>query len=149
MKKIKTNSKICTGCSLCTMACSITKLGVANPHKGAIAISRDPWKRKEKITVCEQCKKAKCIEACSEGALYYDEDAVVRVKQEACTKCGACVDACPFEAIRLIDDRLIKCDLCENGTPKCLRVCSTGAIQLLETQVTTASPAQRGPVNVV
>lgn len=135
MKKIRANSRICTGCKLCTLACSITKLGVANPHKSAIVISRDPWKRQERINVCQQCKNAKCIAACQEDALYYDEDAVVRVRQEKCTACGACVAACPFDAIFLIAGALVKCDLCENTQPQCLRVCSIGAIQLLETPV--------------
>ncbi len=139
MKKIRANSKTCTGCKLCTLACSITKLGVANPHKGALAISRDPWKRQEKITICQQCKNAKCISACSQGALYYDEDAVVRIDQGKCNACGACIEACPFDAIYLIDGKLIKCDLCDNTQPQCIRVCSVGAVQLLETPLAVAA----------
>ncbi len=130
MKKIRSNTKPCSGCVLCALACSITKMGFANPHKSAILITRDPWQRKEKITLCQQCNHAKCISACTEGALYYDEDAVVRVDQGKCNACGACVEACPFDAIWLIGGKLLKCDLCENSTPQCLRVCSTGAIQL-------------------
>ena len=38
---------------------------------------------------------------------------------------------CPYNAVTTIDDEIIKCDLCD-GDPKCVKYCSTGAIQYLD-----------------
>lgn len=46
------------------------------------------------------------------------------VDREECTGCGACVDACPVEAIKLDDgiavvdeDTCTECGLCEDACP--------------------------------
>ena len=54
---------------------------------------------------CEQC-----LHACSHGALQKDEDGI-RVDQERCVECGACVAICPtgaMQSLRFSDARFIE-----------------------------------------
>jgi carbon-monoxide dehydrogenase iron sulfur subunit len=48
----------------------------------------------------------------------------VILDEEACDGCGACVDACPYQAVQVDEERgmALKCDLC-NGDPQCISVC--------------------------
>jgi Fe-S-cluster-containing hydrogenase component 2 len=55
------------------------------------------------------------------------------INQEICNGCGACVGACPNEAIFLRDGKALidqtKCSLCQ----VCVAACPTGALQLAKT----------------
>ena len=42
-----------------------------------------------------------CVGACPVNALDMDGDKAKVVKPDACTECGACVDACPVSCITL------------------------------------------------
>jgi Fe-S-cluster-containing dehydrogenase component len=54
----------------------------------------------------------------------------VLIDREACTGCGACLEACPFQAIRLdADERAFKCDFC-GGRPVCVPECATFALRV-------------------
>ena len=56
---------------------------------------------------------------------------MLRVIEEKCTGCGACVDACPFGAIRVEEMAVIdeeKCTLCG----ACVEACPLGALELEE-----------------
>ncbi|CAO0820155.1 Caffeyl-CoA reductase-Etf complex subunit CarE [Desulfarculales bacterium] len=53
------------------------------------------------------------------------------IDKEKCSGCGACIDACPFEALRLIDDKTRvseACTLCST----CVDVCPEGALAVEE-----------------
>ena len=80
--------------------------------------------------VCNQCKDAKCMAACPTNAIYR-KDGIVKINAGECIGCHACVDACPFGAMYVHSDLDVplKCDLCaDNGNPKCVEMCPTGAI---------------------
>lgn len=53
----------------------------------------------------------------------------VTIDEEKCTACGACVEVCPVEALKLEDKAKVDPDTCiECGT--CVDECPVGAISL-------------------
>ncbi len=59
---------------------------------------------------------------------------VVKVNEEECTGCESCVDACPIEAIEMVDDKAKIKDNC-NSCNACIEVCPVEAIEELEKKV--------------
>jgi Fe-S-cluster-containing hydrogenase component 2 len=54
---------------------------------------------------------------------------LVVLREDVCTGCGLCEDACPFDAI-WIDEQTsvaVKCDLCD-GAPVCVEYGPRGAL---------------------
>jgi carbon-monoxide dehydrogenase iron sulfur subunit len=124
----------CTGCKQCSLACSLTKEDLFDPSRSRIKILK-----KEDIALgiqllCEQCEAHPCIEACGEDALSRNEKTgIITVNSKTCTKCGSCIDACPYHGIRLHPETSIPmiCDLC-GGNPYCVKHCVPGALQWVD-----------------
>jgi carbon-monoxide dehydrogenase iron sulfur subunit len=130
------NSKRCTGCHMCELACSAWHEGVYRPTLSRLVVGVNPTTAAVKGQTCLQTACAKCQEACPEGAIEripIEVSAVglepmtgfvLKVDESRCTNCGACYDACPYEVIKEHPDRGVafKCDLCE-GTPQCIAFC--------------------------
>lgn len=133
MKYLYVYPEKCTGCKQCALACSLSKFGECNPRKSAISIVRDEFEGYEYPIVCLQCEDAPCVAMCPQNA-FYREQGVVMFNGDRCIGCRLCVVLCPYSAITWLGAALVKCDLCE-GDPKCVRYCSTGAIQYLEETV--------------
>jgi len=51
------------------------------------------------------------------------------VDKENCSGCGACVDACPVEAISIVEDKATISDECAD-CGACVDECPNGAISL-------------------
>lgn len=51
----------------------------------------------------------------------------VIVRTEKCTACGTCLDACPFDAIEMKDEKVFINEYC-NACKSCMEVCQEGAI---------------------
>ena len=84
--------------------------------------------------VCRLCRRAPCVAACPNGALYRDEAlGATLLRAELCSGCSACVEACPFGMAALHPEAgtAIICDLC-GGDPACVKRCATGAIAYTE-----------------
>jgi Fe-S-cluster-containing dehydrogenase component len=127
-KQLFANPDLCTGCNRCTYICSATKEGKFIPAQARIHINNFPFKGYSVPSLCFQCPKADCLEACPTAALYRDEAGTVLVDPAKCTGCGACVDGCTYGMIELNTKGIAyKCDLC-GGDPVCAKHCEPGAL---------------------
>jgi carbon-monoxide dehydrogenase iron sulfur subunit len=93
--------------------------------------------RKAKVHLCKcvHCKKPKCLDACEEGAITKQADGVMAIDYNKCTSCWSCIEACPFDAIFIDEDRNvpIRCDLCMDiEIPACVSSCQTSALAVEE-----------------
>ncbi|MEW5724279.1 MAG: 4Fe-4S dicluster domain-containing protein [Thermodesulfobacteriota bacterium] len=126
----------CTGCNRCVYACSAVKEGCFIPSLSRIKINNFPLEGFSAPSVCFQCPKPECFEACPEQAIYKDGAGVVLVDRDKCDGCGDCVAACPYGMIEQYPDtgRAFKCDLC-GGEPACVTECQFGALLFVEPDI--------------
>jgi Fe-S-cluster-containing hydrogenase component 2 len=130
-KIIVSHPEKCTGCRYCEIICSFHHEGVVNLRKTRINVIKSGYETSFPVTCTHGYGCAlECVDACPEEAIE-EKEGVVRIDEDLCTGCGACVDACPFGAIKLFNDKAWKCDLC-GGDPRCVKFCSQGAITFEE-----------------
>lgn len=84
---------------------------------------------------CMHCTHAPCVTACPTGAMVHREGGVVTVDETTCIGCRACVQACPYEAVRFDETKGVvhKCTFCydriSNGDrPACVKACPVDAL---------------------
>ncbi len=126
-KRLFVDKEICTGCRYCEFVCSLVHNpdNQVNPEKARISVHQDCFRGLFTPTICRQCKKAPCAEACVFDAIVADPQlGIPWVDSEKCTACMACLEACPFGAVSFDHEHetAIKCDLC-GGEPKCAKFC--------------------------
>ena len=121
--------ELCTGCLMCQLVCSLTKTGRVNPYTARIGMAHREEDLSYSPVICRHCNNPPCEPACPvPGAMTRDDRGVVVVNEETCIGCMACVEACPFGAIRVGPEReILKCDLC-GGDPLCVRYCPSRVI---------------------
>jgi anaerobic carbon-monoxide dehydrogenase iron sulfur subunit len=117
----------CTECRRCMVACSLAKTDLVRMADSRIDITRH-WPELPDIRVCrfDDCAGHPCVASCPVDAIS-DRDGLVLIDSAACTGCEACVDACPYNAIRMQGAVAVKCDFC-GGDPECVKACVTVAI---------------------
>ena len=140
----------CTGCSLCIVACKDEHVGTGyapwtepQPDTGQFWIDvrrlergRIPRVRMSFLPVhCQNCENAPCIKVCPDDAIKTRDDGLVWIDPAACTGCGLCPDACPYDVIFMNDEGGIaqKCTGCahrvdDGDLPRCAEVCPHDAI---------------------
>lgn len=132
MKKIMCiDYELCTGCTTCQMACSLSHEGECSPKESRIQIVKNEEKAIYIPVVCRQCEHPACLTTCPVGAIHKDlKTEVIHIDQELCDSCGICVTACPYGAVSLYPGKgtAFVCDLC-GGKPKCVEVCGTGVLR--------------------
>lgn len=131
-KILAVDQKLCTGCRICEIWCSLKHYGLIDTSKSRIRIQRDHHTLVNTPRVCLQCSDRHCIAACPPKiqALSLDKKTeAVLVDLEKCIGCGKCVDACPYEAIQHLaeEKKVIICDLC-SGDPECVKRCPEGVL---------------------
>ena len=143
---IVVDSKKCTGCCSCMLACSLVNEGKSTLSLSRIQVLDDAFgsfPADIDVATCQQCDDPECYHACPEKdeALCIDERTGVRfINESSCTGCGLCVDACRFSPSRIVFDSdravAIKCDLCHAplhwdrpGSPACVEICPVKAIK--------------------
>jgi protein NrfC len=147
------DSKKCTGCTTCMLACSLVHYGVQNLSRSRIQIMQDSFGRFPndiKIAVCRQCKVPVCVQNCPVGAAFVDTENgnVRRMDSDKCIGCGTCLEMCPQQPHRPVwveidgEWKSSKCDLCidspywnEKGGPSgkqaCVEACPMTAIRFV------------------
>lgn len=135
----------CTGCMLCVIACKDEHVGSGyapwtepQPDTGHFWIDVQALERGKLPRVrvsylpllCQHCENAPCAKACPEGAIKTRDDGLVWIDPAACTNCGLCQKACPYDVIYMNDDLGIaqKCTGCTHRVdagdlPRCVEVC--------------------------
>jgi Fe-S-cluster-containing hydrogenase component 2 len=120
--------EVCTGCRSCELACSIFHFGNINPKNSRISIFKKGIEN-DLAVVCNQgigCEE-ECIASCPVECIKREE-LIVSIVKEDCIGCEACVEACPYGAIKMVEAIAIKCDLCD-GDPTCVKFCPLQAIK--------------------
>jgi anaerobic carbon-monoxide dehydrogenase iron sulfur subunit len=130
-KRIKVNRHSCSGCLSCMTTCSMVNESYASLAGARVQVGLRPFGGPHEITICRQCAKAGCQEACPEGAIIRGPDGCLMVDYGRCTGCLACIEGCPFGAMfwNPISEQVIKCELC-HGDPQCVQACPTGALSI-------------------
>ena len=133
----------CIGCYACVAACrSWNQLDQEMPD----LIQIESQERGEfpdlflshLFLTCFHCAEPTCIPACPDGLLMKraEDGIVVITDPEQCTSCQLCVEACPYDAPKIVTDskvNIIKCNLCsdrigEDRAPACVATCPTAAL---------------------
>jgi anaerobic dimethyl sulfoxide reductase subunit B (iron-sulfur subunit) len=89
---------------------------------------------------CFHCAEPSCIPVCPNNIIAKrKEDGIVVLKDpQSCTQCGFCIEACPYQAPKIINGnklKIIKCDMCidrlaEEKGPACVVTCPTEALDV-------------------
>ena len=140
----------CTGCNLCAISCkdehvdnSFAPWSAPQPETGQFWVNVKALERgmlprlsvSYMPTFCQHCADAPCIPACPDDAIKTRGDGLVWIDPKACTGCGECGPACPYDVIFFNEDAKIaqKCTGCahrvdEGLLPRCVESCPHEAI---------------------
>ena len=132
----------CTGCGLCTYACSMKHFGVINKDASNIQVRQPQIPVPKGIpVVCSQCQvdERECEKACTTipKSITYDTKTMhMVINKETCTGCLLCQEACNAGAVRfnaVVSDIPFVCDLCDtentgNRDPECIKICPYSAL---------------------
>ncbi len=135
---------VCTGCALCTYACSMKHFGVINKDASNIQVRQPQIPIPKGIPVaCSQCEvdERECEKACptTPKSITYDTKTMHMVISKATClgeRCLRCQKACNAKAVRFneaVSDKPFVCDLCDtentgNRDPECIKICAFSAI---------------------
>lgn len=133
---IRTDPGLCRDCQACALGCSLYHESVCSPARARVVVTKDMARYEFDVRICRHCDEPQCLAACAADAMSLDGRGVVIIDDEACIQCGACADACPYEAIvyHEAEDRYLKCDLCAGRSegPLCAQLCPVGALTVVE-----------------
>lgn len=130
----------CVGCQSCTAACKFEN----NIPEGSfrtwvpdVEIGTYPETRRAFLPrLCNHCERPSCIEVCPADATWQRTDGIVEIDYDKCWGCGACVNACPYDArfINPVTKTADKCNFCAQRVdqgllPACVETCIGGARQ--------------------
>jgi len=156
----------CTGCNLCVIACKDEHVGSSyspwtkpQPDTGHFWIKVDALERgtipRVRVSylplLCQHCANAPCMKACPENAIKRRDDGLVWIDPGACTACGLCPEACPYDVIYMNGELGVaqKCTGCahrvdEGSLPRCVELCPHDAIVFGEETDSAFKAAEHG-----
>ena len=97
--------RTCTGCNACMAACAAenqtpfwadkwrTRVHDIEEGESDADVARRFFPR-----LCNHCDNPPCLAVCPTGATFKMDNGIVRVNDETCMGCEACVLACPYDA---------------------------------------------------
>jgi len=142
LRRILVDAVKCAGCRYCEMLCSFHHEGKFSPSLSRVTVIKEDRYGLDYPVLCHQCDPCPSVEACPTGALRRTELGVISLDEEACIGCGRCVEACPYDAVKLDKaSRPLICDLC-GGDPLCVKRCPTGALTFTEAEVEFEKPEE-------
>lgn len=125
----------CVGCSDCVIVCQMENnvpLGFCRDWVVESVHGTYPQVGLElRSERCNHCENAPCVRCCPTGASHIVEGGVVLVTPEKCIGCGACIQACPYDARYSHPEGYVdKCTFCNHRitdglNPACVSVCPT------------------------
>jgi len=145
------DSRRCSGCQSCMLACSLVHEGAVSISLSRIQVSRAilaSYPYDIQISVCRQCPEPMCVKSCPAGACHVSAayGNVRMIDAAKCIGCGECLKACPHSPHRTVwnsvSHKAAKCDLCANapyfskkggpaGNQACVTTCPMGALKLV------------------
>lgn len=130
--------KTCVGCAACVVACKVENQ--VGEEFFRCRIEQHTYGDFPDLHMaiysqrCNQCEEAPCVWNCPTGASHYSEGGIVRVYENKCTGCKACLAACAYDA-RFINERgaADKCTFCQHRVeqgklPACVSTCPSRAM---------------------
>ena len=140
----------CTGCMMCTMACSLAKTESFNPARSRIGIVN--WETNGLIVpvMCQHCEEPVCMFSCPVDAISKDENnGLVRIDRQTCINCKICRQVCPYGGPSWdpIAREVVLCDHCE-GKPACVDVCPCDVLKYVEVDKDNVSIRLRGMTEI-
>ena len=135
----------CVGCHACAVACKEwhgISAGYASFRRvHTIEVGKFPNVFVSHLSLsCMHCIQPKCVPACPNNAVIKrGTDGIVVVDHASCmSKCGLCLDACPYQSPQFGDSTvevMQKCDLCldriiEKMKPICVEACPLRALDV-------------------
>ena len=137
-KRLKADNSLCRDCQACVLACSLVHEGQCSPSLARLRVGKNMHQFTFDILYCRNCESPACVAACPSSAIVPSNGGIPILDDELCTRCGSCVEACPFDAIfyNKARNRYFKCDLCSGHRdgPLCVRVCPVGVLTLVDRQ---------------
>lgn len=121
----------CIGCYACMLACARHVYDSFSPLRSAIQIrTRGGYGSTMVADICRGCLKPDCAAACPVNALIPRKGGGVIFKEDKCTGCRLCIDACPVKTIWFNPDnnKIIVCKHC--GI--CVKFCPHGCLTMEE-----------------
>lgn len=101
------NLEKCVRCNACVESCvAVHADGVPRLSKSGFRVAPEANTTSKPIslvTSCYHCQTPGCMMACSYGAIRRDPQGLIRIVEDNCVGCAMCVDACPYDVIRLTD----------------------------------------------
>jgi len=132
------DTKKCVGCSDCVVACQ-------TENNVPIGFCRD-WvvervdgtypdlELEYRSERCNHCENTPCVRTCPTAASHIIEGGIVKVTKAKCIGCGACIQACPYDARYFHPKGYVdKCTFCDDRVktglnPACVSVCPTNCM---------------------